>query len=66
MQFGTMVKAFVGDDEPKVGFFLHAGGEGDDGKDAIQVGETTHPLAYRGAADAERDGQQGTYRGAHE
>lgn len=63
MKFGQKVKAFPMDESgPKVGFFLHAGGEGDDGKDAVQVGETVHPLAYH-EGDDDPNGPNGTYRG---
>lgn len=58
MKFGQKVKAFPLDGSgPKVGFFLHQGGEGDDGKDAVQVGADSQPLAFRETPT----GENGTY-----
>ena len=59
--FSDPVKAYPEDGSgPKVGFFLHKGGEGDDGKDAIQVGSDSLPLAYREPPYGDA-GPNGTY-----
>ncbi len=66
-KWGEQVKAYPLDGSgPKVGFFLHAGGEGDDGKDSIQVGADAQPLAYRepGPDGYDEDGPNGTYASA--
>lgn len=60
-RFGPKVKAYPLDGSgPKVGFLLHKGGPDDDGKDAIQVGADSQPLALRDPPYGDA-GPNGTY-----
>lgn len=63
MKWGQKVKAFVEEDKPRVGFFLGEHQQGGDTKGIIQVGDEVYgDFAYRGAEDAEKDGNGRTYR----